>query len=224
VSRALFPDRQQDVDCTGAAVGGPCGCKRRDVLDLAQPVVDDQLQHRTTRTRTQALAVNDAHAVQATMQAIVQELPQGLLRRMLPQTVQVNLGLDWKLSPLQFAHRFIAYVRAAKRQFIVGFERRRIGRNRMAFAQQVLAPGTRQSGNRSRARLRRCGGAPGQGAHSGHRTPEGVRVVVTRRRGSRSHAVEVRFRGGLGFQYSCAAFVANPATAGALMTIRSHAT
>ncbi len=219
-----LPDRQQDVNRARAAVGGPCGCERRDVLDLAQPVVDDQLQHRAPGTRTQALAVNDTHAAQAAMHAIVQELPQGLVRRMLPQPVQVDLGLDCKLAPLQFAHHFIAYVRAAKRQLVVGAEHRRIGRNRMAFVQQVPAPGARRSGNRSRARLRRCGGALGQWAHAGHRTPEGVRVVVTRRRGSSRHAVGVRFRGGLGFQYSCAAFVANPATAGALMTIRSHAT
>ena len=33
----------------------------------------------------------------------------------------------------------------------------------------------------------------------------------------------VRFRGARGFQYSGAAFVANPATAGALITTRSHA-
>ena len=85
MNRSLFPDRQQDVNRTGAAVGGPCGCERRHVLDLAQPVVDDRLQYWTTGTRTQALAVNDAHAVQATMQAIVQELPQGLLRCVLPQ-------------------------------------------------------------------------------------------------------------------------------------------
>ena len=222
MNRSLFPDRQQDVNRTGAAVGGPCGCERRHVLDLAQPVVDDRLQYWTTGTRTQALAVNDAHAVQATMQAIVQELPQGLLRCVLPQAVQVDLGLDWKLPPLQLAQHVIAHVRAAKHHLLVGFERRRIGRKRMAFTQQVLARGARQSGKRARSRM--CGGAPGQWAHAGHRAPEGVRIVVSRRRGSSRHAVWVRLRGGLGFQYSCAAFVANPATAGALLSRRSHAT
>ena len=224
MNRALLADRQQHVDRAGAAIGGPRGCKRRDVLDLAQPVVDEQLQHRTRWTRTQSLAVNDAHAVQATTQAIVQELPQGLLRGVLPQTVQVDFGFDCNLPPLQFAHHFIAYMRAPKRQLIVDSGYCRIGRIRMAFVQQVVAPGARHSGHRLRARSRRRGGALGQGPHAGHRTPEGVRVVVTRRRGSSRHAVGVRFRGGLGFQYSWAAFVAHPATAGALITIRSHAT
>jgi hypothetical protein len=187
-------------------------------------VVDEQLQHRTPWTRTQPLAVNDAHAVQAATQAIVQELLQGRLRGVLPQTMQVDFGFDCNLPPLQFAHHCIAHMRAPKRQLIVDSGHCRIGRMRMAFVQQVVGPGARHSDHRLRARSRRCGVTPGQGPHAGHRTPEGVRVVVTRRRGSRSHAVEVRFRGGLGFQYSCAAFVANPATAGALMSIRSHAT
>ena len=93
-----------------------------------------------------------------------------------------------------------------------------------AFVQQVPALGAREPGDGARARPRRRGGALGQRAHAGHRTPEGVRVVVTRRWCSRRHAVGVRFRGGQGFQYSCAAFVANPAAAGAQITIRSHAT
>ena len=102
MSRALFPARQQDVDRTRAAVGGSCACKRRDVLDLAQPVVDDRLQHRTAGTRTQSLAVYDAHAMQATTQAMVQELPQRLLRRSLldngytelPVTSQHAVSID----------------------------------------------------------------------------------------------------------------------------------
>jgi hypothetical protein len=187
-------------------------------------VVDEQLQHRTPWTRTQPLAVNDAHAVQAATQAIVQELPQGRLRGVLPQTVQVDFGFDCNLPPLQFAHHVIAHMRAPKPQLIVDSGHCPIGRIRMPFVQQVVAPVARQSGHRLRARSRWRGGALGQGPHAGHRTPEGVRVVVTWRRGSRTHAVEVRFRGGLGFQYSCAAFVANPATAGALLSIRSRAT
>ena len=158
------------------------------------------------------------------MHAIVEELPQGCMSRVPAQSVQVDLGLDRKLAPPQLAHHLVAHVRAAKRQLVAGFEHGGIGRNRMTFAQQVLALGTRESGDRSRARPRRGVGTPGQRAHALHRTPEGVRVVVTRRWGSSRHAGGVRFRGGQGFQYSCAAFVANPAAAGALITIRSRAT
>ena len=187
-------------------------------------MADRDLQHGTAGPRTQPLAVDHAHAAQLARDAVRDELTQRVVRREQAHAVQVGLGFDRELAPLQLAQLVFAHAVAPELQLPAMLVHRRVAGLRAALEQQLLSPSAREAGDCARpgSRGRRWLGR--ERAHAGHRSAERLPVVVGGRRLFRRHAGGLRFRGGQGFQYSCAAFVANPAAAGAQITIRSHAT
>ena len=88
---------------TGAALGRGGGDEREHRPAGREEGVDGVSEHRTARARTQALAMNDAHAAQLARERPLEEHTEPLRGRSHRESVQIDLGLDPVVSAPQVA-------------------------------------------------------------------------------------------------------------------------
>ncbi len=122
--------------------------------------------------------MDHADATLAALDGVGDELPQCLVGRVAPESVQVDLRGDGELAAAQPAEHVHSDPRAAEREFLAGVEQGGIRRRQQALAQHLAFFRPREACRRPR--LGRGNGrfTGRQGPHPVHRLAEGAQVVV----------------------------------------------
>ncbi len=149
----------------GAAVATRRRGERDDCVDLAQPNIHGMFQDGSAVTRAQALAVHDAHAVQAAPQCLLQEASQCLAGLGGRESVQVDFILHGKLATAQPFEQAGGDPTATKLQFIAGLDQPVARRKFQALLQGLLIVEAPEPGARTRPWFARRRGECRQWTH-----------------------------------------------------------
>jgi len=167
---------------SGAALRRPRGGECHHVVATAQQAVGERLQHGAGGLRAQALAVDDAHAVQVALARLGEEARDGGLCGGGVHLVQVDLVLHAELAALELAQQLRRITVAQVAQFLAYLERSRVESHVQQLAWHSGLVGLEHARQRRGFRYRRRCRDRIDAAHLADRLAEQAGVVFADRR------------------------------------------